>query len=37
VLIGPAGGPLIVTAVLDAVQKARMISPTIEGRITIVR
>ena len=37
VLIGPAGGPLIVTAVLDAVQKARMISPSIEGRITIVR
>src|SRR5436309_2431090 len=37
VLIGPAGGPLIVTAVLDAVQKARTISPGIEGRITIAR
>jgi len=37
VLINPAGGPLMVTAVIEAIQRARTISPRVEGRITIVR
>lgn len=37
VLINPAGGPLMATAVIDAVQRARVISPKVEGRITISR
>ncbi len=37
VLITPAGGPLMATAVIDAVQRARTISPRVEGRITISR
>lgn len=37
VLISPAGGPLMVTAMLEAIQRARTISPRVEGRITIVR
>lgn len=37
VLISPAGGPLMVTAVIDAIQRARTISPRVDGRITIVR
>lgn len=37
VLIGPAGGPLMVTVVIDAVQRTRTISPRLEGRIAIVR
>lgn len=37
VLIAPAAGPLMVTAVIEAVQRARTISPRLEGRITIVR
>lgn len=37
VLIAPAGGPLMVTVVIDAVQRLRTISPRLEGRITIMR
>jgi 2',3'-cyclic-nucleotide 2'-phosphodiesterase (5'-nucleotidase family) len=37
VLISAAGGPLMVTAMLEAIQRARTISPRVEGRITIVR
>jgi len=37
VLISPAGGPLMATAVIDAVQRARTITPRVEGRITIAR
>ncbi len=37
VLINPAGGPLMATAVIEAVQRARVISPKLEGRITISR
>ncbi len=36
-LINPAGGPLMVTAVIEAIQRTRTISPRVEGRITIVR
>jgi len=37
VLISPAGGPLMATAVIEAVQRARVISPRVEGRITLAR
>lgn len=37
VLVNPAGGPLMATAVIEAVQRARTISPRVEGRITIMR
>lgn len=37
VLITPAGGPLMATAVMEAIQRARTINPRVEGRITIVR
>ena len=37
VLISPAAGPLMVTAVIEAIQRARTIAPRVEGRITIVR
>jgi 2',3'-cyclic-nucleotide 2'-phosphodiesterase (5'-nucleotidase family) len=37
VLISPAGGPLMATAVIEAIQRARTISPNVEGRITISR
>lgn len=37
VLIAPAGGPLMVTVVIDAVQRLRTISPRLEGRITVMR
>lgn len=37
VLINAAGGPLMATAVIEAVQRARTITPRLEGRITIVR
>jgi 2',3'-cyclic-nucleotide 2'-phosphodiesterase (5'-nucleotidase family) len=37
VLISPAGGPLMATAVIEAVQRARTINPRVEGRITIAR
>jgi 2',3'-cyclic-nucleotide 2'-phosphodiesterase (5'-nucleotidase family) len=37
VLISPAGGPLMATAVIEAIQRARTISPKVEGRITISR
>lgn len=37
VLISPAGGPLMATAVIEAIQRARTISPKVEGRITIIR
>jgi 2',3'-cyclic-nucleotide 2'-phosphodiesterase (5'-nucleotidase family) len=37
VLISPAGGPLMATAVIEAVQRARTINPRAEGRITITR
>src|SRR3990170_4294613 len=37
VLISPAGGPLMATAVIEAVQRARTINPRLEGRITIAR
>ncbi|MDQ7843741.1 MAG: 5'-nucleotidase C-terminal domain-containing protein [Armatimonadota bacterium] len=37
VLVGPSGGPLMVTAVIEAIQRARTISPRPEGRITISR
>jgi 2',3'-cyclic-nucleotide 2'-phosphodiesterase (5'-nucleotidase family) len=37
VLIDAAGGPLMVTAVIEAIQRARAISPRVEGRITISR
>jgi len=37
VLISPSGGPLMVTAVMEAIQRARTISPRAEGRITISR
>ena len=37
VLISPSGGPLMATAVIEAVQRARTISPRVEGRITITR
>ncbi|HEV8352958.1 MAG TPA: 5'-nucleotidase C-terminal domain-containing protein, partial [bacterium] len=36
-LIDAAGGPLMVTAVIEAIQRARTISPRVEGRITISR
>lgn len=36
-LVTPAGGPLMATAVVDAIQRARTISPRLEGRITIAR
>lgn len=37
VLVDAAGGPLMVTAVIEAIQRARTISPRVEGRITISR
>jgi len=37
VLVSAAGGPLMVTVVIEAVQRARVISPRVEGRITISR
>ena len=37
VLISAAGGPLMATAVIEAVQRARTINPRVEGRITISR
>lgn len=37
VLINAAGGPLMATAVIEAIQRARVISPRVEGRITISR
>jgi 2',3'-cyclic-nucleotide 2'-phosphodiesterase (5'-nucleotidase family) len=37
VLIDAAGGPLMATAVIEAVQRARTINPRVEGRITIAR
>jgi 2',3'-cyclic-nucleotide 2'-phosphodiesterase (5'-nucleotidase family) len=37
VLISAAGGPLMVTAVIEAIQRLRTITPRVEGRITIVR
>ena len=37
VLINAAGGPLMATAVIEAVQRARTINPRVEGRITIAR
>ena len=37
VLVDPAGGPLMVTVVIEAIQRARTISPRVEGRITLVR
>lgn len=37
ILITPAGGPLMATAVIEAIQRLRTISPRAEGRITIVR
>lgn len=37
ILISPAGGPLMVTVVIEAIQRARVINPRLEGRITIVR
>jgi len=37
VLISAAGGPLMATAVIEAVQRARTITPRVEGRITISR
>ena len=35
VMINPAGGPLMATAVVDAIQKNKTISPKPEGRITV--
>jgi 2',3'-cyclic-nucleotide 2'-phosphodiesterase (5'-nucleotidase family) len=35
VMIDAAGGPVMATAVADAIQKAGTISPRVEGRITI--
>jgi 2',3'-cyclic-nucleotide 2'-phosphodiesterase (5'-nucleotidase family) len=37
VLVNPAGGPLMVAVVIEAIQRARTISPRVEGRITLVR
>lgn len=37
VLVSAAGGPLMVTVVIEAVQRGRVISPRVEGRITISR
>jgi len=37
VLVSAAGGPLMATAVIEAVQRVRVISPRLEGRITISR
>lgn len=37
VLVNPAGGPLMATAVIEAVQRARTIGPRVEGRITLTR
>ena len=37
VLIDAAGGPLMVTAVIEAIQRVRVINPRAEGRITISR
>lgn len=37
VLIDAAGGPLMVTAVIEAIERARVISPRVEGRITVTR
>lgn len=37
VLVDPAGGPLEVNVVTDAIQRAGAISPRVEGRITVVR
>ncbi len=37
VLVNPAGGPLMATAVMEAVQRAKTINPQLEGRITVVR
>jgi 5'-nucleotidase/UDP-sugar diphosphatase len=37
ILIDAVGGPLMVTAVIEAIQRARVISPRVEGRITITR
>lgn len=37
VLVDAASGPLMVTAVIEAIQRARSIAPRVEGRITITR
>lgn len=37
VLVSPVDGPIMANAVMEAIQRARRISPSVEGRITVVR
>lgn len=37
VLVSPVDGPIMANAVMEAIQRARRISPSVEGRITLVR